>query len=378
MKRVLFRSMIIGLVFGLSAGPAHSLSLFGLGKKKNKKEEESRRSKQDAGPLPGMDAGNIDFSAPPKMAQEEGEGLGAAEPRRSSSETAIGEHSAVSGDMPSDITIRRGQKLEVTKPTLNIEVDPFLSIRDSLDPDEALLLAESPLAVVWRRTHPEFIANERVIQPWLTTFSERPGIIFRPLEELYEVLQRKMEKKEARQYQWSLTIADEEGKVFQHYEGSSNPPEQIIWSGQNEQGEWMQAGSAYSPIYMFTDQGGTPYTRVGTPLRFKGMLHQERDGLHVSLDSSVLFGMAKNQEHLAEPEGQDLLRSAADLIKRRHAGINIRVECYAGTKMLAESQCQVIEKVLQSELMILPQAITSDTLRVPYAQQRVEIILQNR
>ena len=368
------------LALGLAAPPC-AYSLFGLGKKKDK-EENSRKSKRDAGPLPGMDAGSIDFKAPPKMAQEEDTVGGTqgvmAQPRMSESETAVGNFPSSGGEVPDDIVIRRGKKLEVSKPPLNIEVDPFESIRSSLDPDQALLLAESPLAVVWRRTHPEFIAHERVIQPWLTTFSDRPGVIFRPLDQLYEVLQRKLEDKEARRYQWSLTVADEEGKVFQHYEGSSDPPEELLWSGQNEQGEWMQAGSAYSPVYMFTDQGGTPYTRVGKPIRYKGIVHQERDGLHISQDSSILFGMAKTRESLEEPGGVELVRSAADLIKRRYSGTPIRVECYSASKSLAEAQCRSIEALLRAELMVLPQDISTDTLQVAYTQQRVEIILQNR
>lgn len=271
----------------------------------------------------------------------------------------------------------QGGKLKAHKPPLNIKVDPFESIRPSLEPDQALLLAESPLAVIWRRTHPEFLQNDRVVKPYLTTFSERPGVVFGPRQELEEVLQRKINDKESRGYQWSLTIADEEGKVFQHYEGSSSPPEELIWTGQNEQGDWMQAGSAYSPVYMFTDPGGTPSTKVGKPMRFKGIVHQERTGLHVSLDSAMMFGQTKAREEV-QAEGMKLLRSAADLIKRRYTGIPIRVECYAQTKPLAERQCGGIERYLSSELMLLPQDISTDTLPVPYAEQRTEIILLNR
>ncbi|MFH2205020.1 MAG: hypothetical protein ABIJ96_18070 [Elusimicrobiota bacterium] len=365
-----------GLLLGLAAAPTTTHAIFGFGKKK--KEEKTRGSRQDTAPLPGMDAGGIDFKAPPKMAQEQTAETGTAEPSTTPSEAAIGDAPSTSGELPADIVIRKGRRLEATKPSLNIEVDPFESIRSSLEPDQALLLAESPLAVVWRRTHPEFIANERVIQPWLTTFSERPGLIFRPQEELQEVLQRKLEPKEVRKYQWSLTITDEDGKVFQHYEDSSNLPEELIWSGQNEQGEWMQAGSAYAPVYMFTDNSGNPYTRAGKPIRFKGIVHQERDGLHLSLDSAELFGMSKTTVELADPQGIGLVRAAADLVKRRFGGMSIRLECYSGTKAMAEAQCEAIEQMLLKELMILPQDVSIDSLRVPYTQQRVEIILQNR
>ena len=139
----------------------------------------------------------------------------------------------------------------------------------------------------------------------------------------------------------------------------------------------MQAGRAYSPVYMFTDPNGTPYTRVGEPLRFKGIVHQERDGLHLSLDSASLFGAGKTAQKL-EGDGEIILRSAADLVKRRYAGIPIRVEVYGATKELADLQADIIERMLTKELMLLPQDISTDSLRVPYTDQRVEIILLNR
>ncbi|MEE8424367.1 MAG: hypothetical protein V3S11_00985, partial [Elusimicrobiota bacterium] len=232
-----------------------------FGKKKKEKKSKTRigdRIRNDSpearvGPLPGMDAGGMDVSKPPAMAREEPQdapGMGEAPVSRS--ETFVGDYPSSAGDMPTEVVIRGegGRKLKVSKPPLLIEVDPFESIRKSLGADQALLLAESPLTVVWRRTHPEFLRNARVVKPWLTTFSERPGIVFTPLAQLGEVVQRKLTSKEARDYQWSLTIADEEGKVFQHYEGSGNPPAELTWSGHNEQGEWIQAGSAYSPVYM--------------------------------------------------------------------------------------------------------------------------------
>lgn len=367
------------LAAALAASSAQALPFFG--KKKAEKEQA----------LPGMDAGAADASQLPKMAQEaekdkpEEAPPEPAEERAvreeappSESETAVGEHP--SGDsLPQEVVIRGkgGGKVKVLKPPLHIEVDAFESIRDSLQPDQNLLLAESPLTVVWRRTHPEFVRNARTVDPALTTFSERPGVVFSPLRELSKVLERRLAPKEAKGFEWKLTVADEEGKVFQHYEGSSYPPMDLVWSGQNDQGEWMRAGASYSPVYQFTDPNGTPYTRVGAPLRFKGILHQERDGLHITLDSASLFGKAKAAEKLS-PEGLDLVRSAADLIKRSYSGVPIRVEAYASSKDLAERQAQDVEANLAKELMLLPQDISTDVLQTPYSDQRLEIVLLNR
>ena len=258
-------------------------------------------------------------------------------------------------------------------------MDPFETIRPELKPDENLLLAVSPLTVSWRRTHPEILMNDRVIQPWRTTFSQRAGIAFKIREQLESLLGGgKGDPKELNKWGWSLTIADEEGRVFHHYEGSGNPPEELLWSGQNDQGEWVRAGRSYSAVYTFTSPDGSPRTRVGNPLLFKGIVHQEDTGLHISLDSSVLFGTNKNGQELQEGTGTDLLRSAADLVKRRFPAIPIAVRVYANTKELGDAQATAVQKYLLRSLMVPERNISTDASRAPFSDQRVEVVLLNR
>lgn len=289
-------------------------------------------------------------------------------------------NAAVTGSMPTEVVIKAdGAKLTDTKPPLQITVDPFETIRPELKPDQNLLLAVSPLTVSWRRTHPEFLMNDRVIQPWRTTFSQRSGISFKVREQLENLLgAAKSDPKELRKWGWSLTIADEEGRVFHHYEGSGDPPEELIWSGQNDQNEWVHAGRSYSAIYTFTSPDGSPRTRVGAPLLFKGIVHQEDSGLHISMDSSVLFGTNKTGQELAEGAGQDLLRSAADLIKRRFPAIPIAVRVYANTPELGQVQASAVQQFLLRELMVPTRNISADSARAPFSDQRVEVVLLNR
>ncbi len=288
--------------------------------------------------------------------------------------------STVPGSMPTEIVIKAdGNKLTDTKPPLNITVDEFETIRPELKPDENLLLAVSPLTVSWRRTHPEFLMNDRVIQPWRTTFSQRPGISFKIREQLESLLGGgKGDPKELKKWGWSLTIADEEGRVFHHYEGSGDPPEELLWSGQNDQGEWVRAGRSYSAVYTFTSPDGSPRTRVGAPLLFKGIVHQEDTGLHVSLDSSVLFGTNKNGQDLQEGPGTDLLRSAADLVKRRFPAIPIAVRVFANTKELGDAQATAVQNYLLGDLMVPARNVSTDASRAPFSDQRVEVVLLNR
>ncbi len=284
------------------------------------------------------------------------------------------------GGMPAEVVIKAegGTKLSDQKPPLKIEIDPFETIRPSLKPDENLLLAVSPLTVSWRRTHPESLMNERVIQPWRTTFSQRAGISFRIKDQLETLLGGKLEPKEAKKWGWSLTIADEEGRVFHNYSGSGDPPEEMLWSGQNEQNEWVRAGRSYSAVYTFTSPDGSPRTTVGKPLLFKGIVHQEDTGLHISLDSSALFGTGKSASELQGPIGPDVLRSAADLVKRKFSGIPISVRVFANTKELGEAQAKTVQEYLLRELMVANRHIGVDATRAPFSDQRVEIVLLNR
>ena len=288
---------------------------------------------------------------------------------------------APSGGMPAEVVIKAegaGSKLNDAKPPLKIEVDAFETIRPALKPDENLLLAVSPLTVSWRRTHPETLMSESVIQPWRTTFSQRSGIGFKVKDQLEGLLGVKLESKEARKWGWSLTIADEDGRVFHNYSGSGDPPEELLWIGQNEQGEWVRAGRSYSAVYTFSSPDGSPRTSVGKPLLFKGIVHQEDTGLHLSLDSATLFGMGKNAIELQPPSGPDLVRSAADFIKRRYTGIPISVRVFANTKELGDAQAKTIQDFLLRELMVATRHIGVDATRVPFSDQRVEIVLLNR
>lgn len=377
-----------------AAAPAHAI--LGFGKKKDKAEDERRR--EEAERLPGMPAPGEEGSpskGAPTMADEERKAQAMREAMKEAREQMKGESPDVpegqkdgappsslpaGSGLPTEVVIRGTgdkEKLGMQKPPLRIDADPFESIRNSLKPDESLLLAESPLTITWRRTHPEFTLNGRVVEPWRTTFSERPGIAFYPREQLFEAVGRKLETRETKAYQWQLTIADEEGRVFQHYEGSSNPPEELIWTGQNDQGEWIKAGRAYSPIFMFTDSGGSPHTKVGKTLQFKGVIHQEPDGLHISLDSGVLFGTTKGARAF-EKLGEALVRSAADLIKRRFSGVPIRVQAFASGKELGEAQSKLVQERLMQELMLQSQNIGAEGASAPFSDQRIEVVLLNR
>lgn len=282
--------------------------------------------------------------------------------------------------VPQEIVIKgedKGAKIGSRKPMLDLKADPFETIRPSLQPDESLLMAQSPLTSGWKHTHPDLLFSDRVIEPWRGIFSDRSGILFNLRQQLQEVLQKPILDSDAKHYGWTLTIADEEGRVFQEYEGSKRPPTELFWNGQNERHQWVQPGRAYSPVYKFVDSGGSPYTRVGKPIVFSGIAHQEASGLVIGLDSAVIFGQDKSQSQFNN-QGESLVRDAADFIKRRYSGSGIAIRVYAQTRDLAATQAAAVQTYLAKELMLAPASlnVTPDTATFP--EQRVEIILLSR
>jgi hypothetical protein len=282
--------------------------------------------------------------------------------------------------LPKEIVIKGEQAPEGlmgSKPPLRLEIDAYETLRPSLEVEPGILLAVSPLTVSWRRTYPDILSNRRVLEPWRTPVSASLNIVFRVREKLSEAFQRKIEAREAKSYAWRLTIADEEGRVFQHYEDSRRPPQELLWSGHNENGEWIRAGRSYSAVYTFTDPGGSPRTSVGKPILFALVVHQEESGLHISLDSSVLFGPQKASDQVSAA-GSNFLRSAADIVKRGYSGIPLGVQVFAGGRELGLSQGKAISAVLQKELMIPTKSLSVDVSTSAFSEQRVEIVVLNR
>jgi len=287
---------------------------------------------------------------------------------------------------PSEVVIKGASSLSEgvrgAKPPLQLSADPFESIRASFSPDESLLLAESPFAAAWRKTHPDVLHSDRIVQPWLTTFNGKFRVVFDVLQQLSETLARPLTLKEAKPYQWSLNVVDQAGRVFQHYEGSKRPPLELVWNGENDRDQWIMPEQSYSPVYAFLGPNNdSPRTRAGRPIRVEGMAHQEPDGMHLSAGSAVLFGSDKSGRTL-EPGGESLLRAAADAIKRSFTGIPIKIKVFAATKDLGDSQGRAVQNYLRRELMLPSQGIDEsaeiEANQAPFADQRVEIVLLNR
>lgn len=276
------------------------------------------------------------------------------------------------------IKAKESAKVSTPRPELRLDANPLETIEESLETEESLLLVSPPSSLTWKKAYPDTLHNRRVVQPARSTLSRQPRIAFKLRPELERILSRVLSDKEAERFRWNLSIVDEEGRVFHRYEGSGRIPGEILWNGQNGQGEWIRAGYTYSAIYTFTDLLGTVYTGVGKPLKFSGIVYQDDKGLHLSLDAEVLFGARKSESEIQKPNGESLIRAAADLVKRYYYGVPMQVRVLAASRDLARTQAAAVQKYFLSELMLNAQMVSVEPEAAGYTNQRVEVLLLNQ
>ncbi len=299
----------------------------------------------------------------------------------SSGDSSLQPSTISSAATPTEVTVKgheQSTRINSVKPPINIQVDPFQSLRSTLKPNQSLLLALSPSMSSWQETHPEFLMSQRVIKPWTSAFSAGSGIVFHVKKELEKAVGHSLSSEKARQYAWKLSIVNDQGRVFQKYSGPSDPPQETVWSGESQSGGYVKAGESYSPIYVFSDPEGSPHTIVGKPIILKGTIHQEADGRHLEMSSTVLFGPRRAETEIQSPEGTNLLQSAADFIKRFFPNYPLRIQVFAATDSLAHSQAEAIKTTLLKELMVPSQNLSTTSAEASFSHQRVAIIISNQ
>jgi hypothetical protein len=287
---------------------------------------------------------------------------------------------AAYNEAPEEVVIKSetSDELRTRKPPLKVKFDEFETIAKSLEADKNLFLFESGDFVSFSRNHPEKLLSARVLKPWLTSFSDKAVITFYPLRKFEEVFSRAYTEKTAKDLQWTLSITDEEGKIFHKYTGTGLPPETINWSGENDAREWVRAGHSYAPVYVFVDEYGSPKTIIGELVKFTAIVYQKGGNLTVSLDSASLFGPNKTARAIDKAAGEPLLAATADLIKRRYYNMPLKVNIYAQSKDLADAQAELVKNYLKAALMEPETLLSCEGFDDTFAQQRADIVLLNK
>jgi hypothetical protein len=292
----------------------------------------------------------------------------------------VADSTAAYNEMPEEIVIKSetGDKLRTARPPLKIVTDDFETVRKSLDPDKDLFLFESGEFISQSKNYPDKLFTLWVIKPWRSGFSDKTVISFSPLRKFSDIFHRAFTKEAAKEIRWTLSITDEEGKIFHKYSGSGLPPESISWNGENDQREWLKAGHSYAPIYTFVDEKGTPKTIFGDLIKFTAIVFQKETRLTISLDSVAIFGPAKAVRAIEKPQGEELLSATADLIKRRYYNMPIKITVYAQTMELASAQAEQIKNFLDNALMTNGNAITAEGVDESFSQQRTDVVILNK
>ena len=290
------------------------------------------------------------------------------------------ESTASYSEIPEEIVIKSEaeDKLRTARPPLKIKTDDFETIRKSLDPDRDLFLFESGDFLSLSRNYPEKLLSSQIIQPWRVGFSDKTVIVFYPRRKLEETFNKNFTEKTAKDIQWTLSVTDEEGKIFHKYSGSGLPPEIINWTGENDQREWLKAGHNYAQVYVFVDELGVPKTVIGDIIKFTAIVFQKGSKLNISLDSVAVFGPTKSMKTVEKTQGEVMLSATADLIKRRYYNVPVKVEVYAQTRDLGELQAEQIRNFLKKALMTGETVIASEGFEESFAQQRIDIALMNK
>ena len=126
------------------------------------------------------------------------------------------ESTASYNEVPDEIVIKSEteEKLRTDRPPLKMKTDDFETIRRSLDPDRDLFLFESGDFLSMSRNYPDKLFSALIVQPWRVGFSDRTVIAFYPRRKFSEVFNKNFTEKTADGIQWTLSVTDEEGKIF--------------------------------------------------------------------------------------------------------------------------------------------------------------------
>lgn len=284
---------------------------------------------------------------------------------------------AAYSEAPEEVVVRSAasDELRTRKPPLKVNVDKFESIAKSLEADKTLLRFDPGDLAGLSRNHPDRLHGDRVIRPWNAALYERNTIVFHPRRKFEELFGPGRNGKAAKELQWSLSITDEEGLIFHKYSGTGLPPETLNWSGENERREWVAVGRSYAPVYVFTDEYGSPRTAIDETIKFPAVVYRRDGSLTISLDSAGLFGPNKNTRTLDKKSGEALLSAAADLISRRCYNMPLTVKVYAQSKDLADQQAGLVKERLNTSLMLAERLLSSEGSSETYARQRADIII---
>ncbi|MFH1097083.1 MAG: hypothetical protein V1749_06250 [Candidatus Desantisbacteria bacterium] len=266
-----------------------------------------------------------------------------------------------------DVTIKGNikQEIKTQKPLVKIE-EEIIDIDMPSMATENQLFSKTPAALeIWREAYSHILSSEQAAFPGYTGLVETPIATFQP--------QIKGEKIIAK---WNLIITDSKGCDFKKFNGSGNKAIVVVWEGYNDKNEILNVGDMYTYVFNYTDMTGNPHMVVGRPFSINGLVHQEKNGLFISIANKTLFAEERDTIKIRD-DAVPLLKETADRLKD-YFGLPISVIAYGDTASKALQQAKAMAEYLANSLIIWVDQIKVVGYQAEPEKQHIDVIVNNR
>ncbi len=318
------------------------------------------------------------------------------------------------GSLP-DVLIQADEKRPVQreKPPLVMEVKEEAPLDEVLKTEEELYrripaeVAESTKFVtgIWKSPHVAVPSSNWIVLAW----KGEPAYVFYPAKSLDEIYQpgsgrsrskaakKKRKKKKKRRKKdkrkaapaekadrpveagWDFVVVDAAGRVFRKFYGAGDPPESLEFDGRSDEGKWLKVGQVYQGVLSYRDPNGRRHTAMGRPFALAGLSLQKSNGYVISLAAQTMF--SEDRRGKITGDGKKLLKEAAQLIQRHHAGLSLEVEAFLswGDRRPVEKAAQACAGELARRLLVPDERVAARPHPgTPDLEQRVDLNILNR
>ncbi len=250
--------------------------------------------------------------------------------------TVTGEEGAALPEMVVEATNEVRQKIE--KSSFDLELDAA-SIDSFFTKMDEIALGVSPVSGLQPHLNNlEELISDQPPHLWIPEMASTPVAQFYPSDPEGHKVKN-----------WNLAVTDFRGSPFKTYQGKGNPPKDLVWDGQGDNGEMLRVGYPYSYVFSLTDKGTNSYNHAGVSFRIPALDYHRDGDRYLEMAGGELF---TREESVLSETGQKWLTRSADEI-RRHPYSPVRVVVTAETMDLAEKRAAEVAAYL-AESMILP------------------------
>jgi len=264
------------------------------------------------------------------------------------------------------VTITGEDKLKLTtkKPSLDIKENMNDAVPSYTITEERLFSVSPPTFSIWSQDYSAVMDSKQVACPYLKKLIRDTVVTFYP-QTKGEVITS-----------WNLVITDDKGREFKRFNGTSVLPNNITWDGRSDKNKAIDVDTAYTYIFSYIDVVGTPHTIMGNPFSIDALVHQEKDGLVITLSSRILFDQSADDVQI-KPEALSLMQEVIDEIKNYY-GLPIEIEAYEDSVAMAKAQTEVLNNLLAERLFVRNEQIKTTTHRIKKQKPYFNVVVNNR